>query len=782
MSCCLGGEGTHLLPFIPYEYTWSRGFRAFVYLLGLLWCFAGVSILSDAFMAGIERITNSTYKKKVVRKEENGDAVRGQDGNFVYDEEEALVWNPAVANLTLMALGSSTPEILLAVIEICFSGFFSGDLGPGTVVGSASYNLNIITAVCMLALPAGVGRKVDNMTVFLLTSTSSVLAYLWMYISVSVWTPNVVTVVEAAVTFGMFPVLTILVYLADRGYFSFGVKVAPSDGTKDAVAADANLEQINARAKYRHQALGALSAAKPKQVENEFLRRRSSMISQDLSYFQFPAEEYSFLETAGEVYVPIVRYGNIDIVANVNYETVDGTAREGKSYESSKGTLTFAEGEVEKKIPLTIIHDDVWNEDLNFLVSLTVEDQQSRLGLRESTRITIIDMDGPGIFEWSDEDPKTCTTEDEEVQLFVQRLKGSRGDARLRVRTVDDTAKAGYHYDAVDFVLDWSDSEIVKQVQIRINRHNFDNFMEDGDIRFYAEMKLEDKGEGGAAVGERSRIGICISPADLAVEELTWSMQFRQALTVNGGENLEDTTNIELAVHYITFIWKFFAAFIPPPKYWNGWATFCVALVMIGLTTTLISDLASLFGCTVGLEDAVTAITIVALGTSLPDTFASMLAISSDSNADNAIGNITGSNSVNVYLGLGLPWLIAAIYWSSVGPTDKWLEKYQGTDLNRPPAYYMLTEKHAAPFLPENQGTGGFVVIGGSLGFNTILFVGLTVVSFAILFFRRAYFGFELGGPRWASLLSAVLFVIIWIVYLVVNSLQVYHPESFPLL
>ena len=30
-----------------------------------------------------------------------------------------------------------------------------------------------------------------------------------------------------------------------------------------------------------------------------------------------------------------------------------------------------------------------------------------------------------------------------------------------------------------------------------------------------------------------------------------------------------------------------------------------------------------------------------------------------------SIGNITGSNSVNVFLGLGLPWCIASIYWVS---------------------------------------------------------------------------------------------------------------------
>ena len=54
----------------------------------------------------------------------------------------------------------------------------------------------------------------------------------------------------------------------------------------------------------------------------------------------------------------------------------------------------------------------------------------------------------------------------------------------------------------------------------------------------------------------------------------------------------------------------------------------------------------------------------VALGTSLPDTFASKIAAKNEKTADNAIGNVTGSNSVNVFLGLGLPWTIAAIYWN----------------------------------------------------------------------------------------------------------------------
>ena len=103
-------------------------------------------------------------------------------------------------------------------------------------------------------------------------------------------------------------------------------------------------------------------------------------------------------------------------------------------------------------------------------------------------------------------------------------------------------------------------------------------------------------------------------------------------------------------------------ALIPPAGMGGGWPCFFVSLGMIGLLTAIVGDLAAIFGCLVGLKDSVTAITFVALGTSLPDTFASKAAATAERTADNAIGNVTGSNSVNVFLGLGLPWLIASIY------------------------------------------------------------------------------------------------------------------------
>ena len=96
----------------------------------------------------------------------------------------------------------------------------------------------------------------------------------------------------------------------------------------------------------------------------------------------------------------------------------------------------------------------------------------------------------------------------------------------------------------------------------------------------------------------------------------------------------------------------------------GGWLCFVVSLIMIGALVVVVGDLAGIFGCLVGIKPEVVAITFVALGTSLPDTFASKTAALGEKYADNAVGNVTGSNSVNVFMGLGIPWLIASIYWA----------------------------------------------------------------------------------------------------------------------
>jgi len=72
------------------------------------------------------------------------------------------VWNPTFANLTLMALGSSAPEILLNCIEtVATLGATPGELGASTIVGSASFNFLVISGVSIYAVNTTNDNRTD---------------------------------------------------------------------------------------------------------------------------------------------------------------------------------------------------------------------------------------------------------------------------------------------------------------------------------------------------------------------------------------------------------------------------------------------------------------------------------------------------------------------------------------------------------------------------------------------------------------------------------------------
>ena len=58
-------------------------------------------------------------------------------------------------------------------------------------------------------------------------------------------------------------------------------------------------------------------------------------------------------------------------------------------------------------------------------------------------------------------------------------------------------------------------------------------------------------------------------------------------------------------------------------------------------------QLGKLLSCVIGLRLSVAGITVIAIGTSLPDTFASRTAALHDTHADAAIGNITGDDTLD---------------------------------------------------------------------------------------------------------------------------------------
>merc|ERR1739848_878223 len=233
----------------------------------------------------------------------------------------------------------------------------------------------------------------------------------------------------------------------------------------------------------------------------------------------------------------------------------------------------------------------------------------------------------------------------------------------------------------------------------------------------------------------------------------SWKDQILEAFTVQAGDDDEEEeggdeegegekeekmpTCGDYIMHFLTLFWKVIFSFIPPAGIANGYPCFVVSIAMIGVCTAVIGDVAGHFGCFIFLKDSVNAIAFVALGTSVPDPFASKTAAIQDETADASVGNVTGSNAVNVFLGIGIAWSMAAIYWEAQGKT--------------------------------------FDVPVGSLGFSVTIFCIEAVLAIGILMVRRnPAIGGELGGPKTARPIFAGLFVLFWCFYVFMSALEAY--------
>ncbi|XP_076456636.1 sodium/calcium exchanger 1-like [Babylonia areolata] len=782
-----------LMPFVN-EYTWSTGVRAFLYLLGLLYCFMGVAIIADIFMRAIEMITSKTTNVLIADPSSKSGT----------REVQVKVWNDTVANLTLMALGSSAPEILLSVIEVVFNDFYAGDLGPGTIVGSAAFNLLVITGVCMISIPAGETRRIKSFKVFLVTAIFSVFAYVWLLLVLVVITPDFVDLWEAIVTFLFFPFLVVIAYMTDKDYCvrksapegaevgEFGMEEI-KEGTHEAknvcsitaqkigrrpgvseedeakVAAAMLAQSVSHdRAWYRINAIRNLTggtkltpAVNEKQseiltslIKGENVGSTLSMMSMggEMAVIQWSASQSAVLEQDGSVGLNLMRTGRTDNRVLVRVETFDGTAEAESDYIPYKETLVFEPEETSKSIEIKIIDDNEWEPDEVFFVRVSVSESEQgcTVGRRAITQVTILNDDDPGTFEFPE--PSLLAKESVgTIQIPVSRSNGADGKVTVTWEAKNQTAVYGRDYDTNKGTLVFEHGELCKTIDIGI----IDDQEFEKDEHF--EVSLVSCDIEGAKIGKLNRTIVTILNDDefkglvsrvvnmtntnldmLRLQKASWGQQFIQAMNVNGGE-VESATAFDYVMHFITFGWKVLFSCVPPPDIWGGWLAFFCSLVMIGVLTTFIKDLASIFGCLVGLKDTVTAITLVALGTSLPDLFASKQAACQEKYADNSIGNVTGSNSVNVFLGLGVSWVIASIYWSAQGKT--------------------------------------FQVPAGSLSFSVVLYSVCAAVAIAAIILRR-YMPFmgkgELGGSTLWKWVSFIVFVLLWFLYIILSSLQVY--------
>jgi len=853
--------------------------RGLLYGVLMIYLFIGVAIASDKFMESIEMIT--AQEKEVSVK----DRRTGKTQVII-----VKVWNETVANLTLMALGSSAPEIMLSVIEIWAKSFYSGDLGPGTIVGSAAFNLFMIIGLCQYVIPDDEVRKIKHLRVFFVTATWSVFAYIWLYLILSPITKDQVDVWEGVLTFLFFPLTVYTAFVADRRMLFYkyfdkkyrakkGVIVQSEKGDienraeekfrdfedldeLDPVLAEFERnrrEYINAmkrirlenpnislidletkareevmskgpksRAYYRAQAtrklagkedakkamaktLAAEAEAEKAAAEAAAAEEEAEKKDDGITRIMFDPPHYTVMESVGTFEVTIVREGgDLNTTVQVDYKTEDGTASSEGDYIEAVGTLTFGPGETQKMVTLEVLDDDVFEDDEHFYIrisnlrrkdgmpisSITVADDDGKktqqpsiqLGTPHMATIMILDDDHGGIFGFEDSEAEIV----ESVGIYelkVQRISGARGKVAIPFTSEEGTAKAGQHFEAVEGEIIFENEETEKIIELPItDEESYEKslimYVNIGEPRQIAEGKegegidysiLDAKDPetlteeekiallGRPCLGTNTKIQIRIRESkefknsvdkmmakanqSMMVGTSSWWEQFTEAFTVQAEDEDEEEEGEEgeekmpscgdYIMHFLTLPWKLLFALIPPTAIYGGYPTFVISIGFIGLCTAVIGDVAGHLGCFIYLKDSVNAIAFVALGTSVPDTFASKTAAIEDETADASVGNVTGSNAVNVFLGIGIAWTMAAVYWES-----------------------------------QNKI---FKVKAGSLGFSVTVFCIEALLAILILLARRnPAVGGELGGPKAVKTVTSGIFVFFWVFYVLLSALEAY--------
>ncbi|KAG8575654.1 hypothetical protein GDO81_009630 [Engystomops pustulosus] len=105
-------------------------------------------------------------------------------------------------------------------------------------------------------------------------------------------------------------------------------------------------------------------------------------------------------------------------------------------------------------------------------------------------------------------------------------------------------------------------------------------------------------------------------------------------------------------------------------RWWKKWfiLTFLMSAVWISGVTYILVWMVTIVGETLGVPDTVMGLTLLAAGTSIPDTVASVL-VAREGKGDMAMSNIVGSNVFDM-LCLGVPWFIKTVFIDRSSPVE----------------------------------------------------------------------------------------------------------------
>lgn len=212
--------------------------------------------------------------------------------------------------------------------------------------------------------------------------------------------------------------------------------------------------------------------AKGEIVKLQHLKAENIDASERNAEFGFVCLHYSVSEASGSLRIHVENKSKKE--CRVRVCTEDAEAVAGDDYEAVDKIISFAAGQSDSHIDVTINDDDNWEPDEDFFVQLKDADTGDNLkGVDCRTRVTIIDDDKPGQICFEDTKGIKALASEEFCEVVLIRKNGSDGIVTVDYRTVqldesDHTATPGIDYKEVQDTVKFKQGMSTATIKIEI--------------------------------------------------------------------------------------------------------------------------------------------------------------------------------------------------------------------------------------------------------------------------------------------------------------------------
>lgn len=517
---------------------------------------------------------------------------------------EDLQLSNDVAGATLMAAGGSAPELATSFVGV----FKRSDVGFGTIVGSAVFNVLFVISMCVMFTPKKYSpleltwwplfRDCSYYTITLATLAA------FMYDGNIYW-------YEALIQLSLYFGYVYMMSWSERieNYITVNYinvnkdsSVTP-DESADFNELDDKAEDGKAGAKIPPSPSKDLEDSK-ESGDASFVRPSTFRVG----ILQLLTQKHSIIETAGIAFVSKIK-GDVNAVFLKLDSNGNGQLEPHELKDMLEELGTPPEELTEEKIAACMKEMDPG--DLGYVTkpAFTLWYTGNEQRLKNQTR---------QIFDKYDFDNKNTISRDDVTAFMLEMGHGMKGESDMikeAALSIPSTNKADDKYLTFEDFSNWYESSL-----------------------FWEQDK--NAAEEAAAAQESMWEGLLSGFGELTEADTPLSSKINFVVTVP-----------------LTLLFCLIPDCRPPGQEGKAVFTLLASIVMIAFFAIIMVELAEIFGASLGIPDVVMGLTILAAGTSVPDLLSSVI-VAQQGQGDMAVSSSIGSNIFDVAFGLPLPWLI----------------------------------------------------------------------------------------------------------------------------